>query len=172
MIVAACGGSPQVAAPRDDRGEAPPCPTPTTPQIDQFVTLWSAKLLDPAFQRALISSPDLPNAPEVPGVQEAPEQEQRVLASCLAERMAQLRDQGLGQNPKVEVRGGENVYEGSFVSSTGTPYHADILYSLIFNRDNVDFLEDAEGIPVQPQPQPGGQDPGSLLDQDIPSPSP
>ncbi len=86
--------------------------------------------------------------------------------------MAQLRDQGLGQTPEVEVRGGENVYEGSFVSSTGTPYHADILYSLIFNRDDVDFLEDAEGIPVQPQPRPAVQDPTSRLGQDLPSPSP
>lgn len=85
--------------------------------------------------------------------------------------MAELRDQGLGQTPKVEVRGGENVYEGSFVSSTGTPYHADILYSLIFNRDNVDFLKDAEEMPVQPQPQPAVQDPGSLLDQDLPAPN-
>lgn len=83
--------------------------------------------------------------------------------------MAELRDQGLGQTPEVEVRGGENVYDGSFVSSTGTPYHRDILYSLIFNRDNVDFVEDAEGIPVQPQPQPAMQDPGSLLDQAPPT---
>lgn len=129
------------------------CPQETTPEIEQFVSLWSAALLTPDFQRQLVTDRELPGAPRVPGLEEPTEPQQRVLSACLAERMAELRDQGLGQDsPFAKVEGGENVYAEAFISVTGTPYTADLLRELIFNREALEFDERAGGVPVQPQP--------------------
>ena len=170
-IATACsGGSASSSGGRAQAQDGWTCPDDPSPQTEQFVTLWSAALLSPDFQRELVDGPELPGAPQVPGMDAPDEQEQRELATCLADRMAELREQGLGQDPDVEVQGGENVYKGSFVSSTGTPYSADILKELIFNRSALDFTERAGGVPVQPQPEIPVQDPAQQLDAQLPSP--
>jgi hypothetical protein len=152
VLVTACSGADPAPSSGPERAGFV-CPRETTPQVDQFVTLWSAALLAPDFQRRLVAARELPGAPQVPGLEEPTASQQRVLSACLADRMAELRDQGLGQDsPFAEVDGGENVYAEAFISVTGTPYTADLLRELIFNREALEFDERAGGLPVQPQP--------------------